>query len=184
MQKLMTVFSALVLSTAIGASGCKNKNANNDQPTPSAKTTDQPITPTTTTPTTPTPGTASGSDLGSASGSAYGSASGVGSNGAPATGTSAIPPTPSGATTQTATNDTGVPECDEYARTFDRYLACDKVPQQAKDASKANIEQMRQSWSGLKDPNVAPAAKASAADACKQATAALQSSAKALGCTL
>lgn len=169
MKKLMTVCSALLLSTAIGASGCKNKSANTDQPAPSAKPTDEPITPTTpTTPTTPPPGTASG----------------VGSSGAPATGTSATPPTPSGATTQSATNDTGVPECDEYARTFDRYLACDKVPQQAKDASKANIDQMRQSWSGLKDPNVAPAAKASAGDACKQATAALQSSAKALGCTL
>ncbi|HTJ42465.1 MAG TPA: hypothetical protein VL463_10250 [Kofleriaceae bacterium] len=160
MKKLATLVTALLFSTAIGATGCKNdKNKTTDEVTPSAKTTDQPTTaptptpPPATTTTTPPP-------------------------------TSATPPTPSGATTQSATNDTGIAECDEYARTFDRYLACDKVPQQAKDASKANIEQMRQSWSGLKDPNVPPATKTAAADACKQATATLQQSAKALGCAL
>jgi len=162
MKKLATLVTALLFSTAIGATGCKNdKNKTTDEVTPSAKTTDQPTTAPTPTP-TPPPATTTTTPPP----------------------TSATPPTPSGATTQSATNDTGIAECDEYARTFDRYLACDKVPQQAKDASKANIEQMRQSWSGLKDPNVPPATKTAAADACKQATATLQQSAKALGCAL
>jgi hypothetical protein len=80
--------------------------------------------------------------------------------------------------------DTGVPECDDYLNAFDEYMSCDKIPQQAKDASCQGIEQMKQGWATLKDPSVPAEAKKAAADACQQATEALVQSAQAMGCPL
>jgi len=79
---------------------------------------------------------------------------------------------------------TGVPECDAYLQAFDRYMQCDKVPQQARDASEDSIAQMRQAWAMLRDPKVPPEAKKAAADACKEAHEALKQSASAMGCPL
>jgi hypothetical protein len=108
-------------------------------------------------------GEASGSAAASGSGSASGSDTGGGA---------------------AASADTGVPECDDYLKSFDKYMSCDKIPQQAKDASKQGIEQMKQGWAMLKDPNVPPEAKKAAGDACKQAVDALKQSASAMGCSL
>ena len=113
---------------------------------------------------------------GGAMGSDTGSAAASGSD----TGSAAA----SGSAAPTASADTGVPECDEYLKNFDKYMACDKIPQQAKDASKQGIEQMKQGWAMLKDPNVPAEAKKAAGDACKQAVDALKQSATAMGCTL
>jgi hypothetical protein len=77
-----------------------------------------------------------------------------------------------------------VAECDAYAAAFTRYASCDKVPQQAKDAAKSAMDQMRQGWSALGAPDVAPAARQAAADSCKTAMGSLQQSASALGCTI
>ncbi len=79
---------------------------------------------------------------------------------------------------------TGVPECDEYLKTFDRYIACDKIPQAAIDANKEGIAQMKQGWAMLRDPNVPVEAKKAAGDACRQAVDALKQSAAAMGCSL
>jgi hypothetical protein len=79
---------------------------------------------------------------------------------------------------------TGVAECDAYLAAFDRYMQCDKVPQQAKDASRSGIRQMKEGWAMLRDPDVPAEAKKAAADACKQATDALKQSARAMGCPL
>jgi hypothetical protein len=78
--------------------------------------------------------------------------------------------------------DTGVPECDVYLKLFDRYMACDKIPQATKDASKEAIEAQKEGYASLKD---APAdAKKAAADGCRQASDALKQAASALGCSL
>src|SRR5205823_1138721 len=78
--------------------------------------------------------------------------------------------------------DTGVPECDAYLKLFDEYIACDKIPQATRDASKQGIEAQKAAFAMLKD---APAdAKQTAADTCRQSSDALQQAAAALGCPL
>jgi hypothetical protein len=94
------------------------------------------------------------------------------------------PPEPApGAAPAAAGEPSGVAECDAYAATFEKYMACDKVPQQAKDASKQGLDAMKQGWATLKDPNVPAESKKAAADACKAGEDALKQSATALGCT-
>src|SRR5262249_22044303 len=79
---------------------------------------------------------------------------------------------------------TSVPECDGYLAAFDEYMSCDKIPQQAKDASCQGVAEMRQGWATLKDPSIPAEARKSAGDACRQATDALAQSAEAMGCPL
>ncbi len=134
-------------------------------------------------------GAASGSDTGSGSASGSGSAAASGSGSAAASGSGSASGSDTGsgsaaASGGTASADTGVPECDDYLKAFDKYMSCDKIPAQAKDASKQGIEQMKQGWAMLKDPNVPAEAKKAAADACKQAVDALKQSASAMGCSL
>ncbi|HTJ42159.1 MAG TPA: hypothetical protein VL463_08685 [Kofleriaceae bacterium] len=126
-------------------------------------------------------GGASDTGAGSASASGAGSASASGSAAASGSDTASGSAAASGGT---ASADTGVPECDDYLKAFDKYMSCDKIPQQAKDASKSGIEQMKQGWAMLKDPNVPAEAKKAAGDACKQAVDALKQSASAMGCAL
>ena len=99
---------------------------------------------------------------------------------APTTATPTPAPTTTAPTTAAAT---GIAECDAYLAAFDKFNACDKVPAATKDASKTSIDQMKASWSSLKDPSTPEASKKAAADACKAANDALAQSAKALGCS-
>jgi hypothetical protein len=80
--------------------------------------------------------------------------------------------------------DTGVPECDAFLALQDSFFACDKVPQQAKDAMKQSMDQQKQAWAMLKDPNVPMEAKRAAADGCRQGADALRQSAAAMGCSV
>ena len=74
---------------------------------------------------------------------------------------------------------TGIPSCDLYIQTVERYVQCDKVPPQARDATRKGIEQMREAWLDI------PAdARQAASDGCKQAISALRKGADALGCKL
>ncbi len=156
MKKLTTMFSILALSTALGAAGCKGNKASDQAPKPTETTpTPAPTTTTPTAPTTPPPATAT-----------------------PTTPSTGTPPAP------TTAADTGIAECDAYVAAYDKFNACDKVPAATKDASKTSIDQMKASWSSLKDPKTPEASKKAAADACKAAQDALEQSAKALGCTL
>ena len=70
---------------------------------------------------------------------------------------------------------TGVPECDAYLRAVDRYLQCDKIPQEARDAMKDSIEQQREAFR---------AAGSAAADGCREASDAIKQTADAVGCPL
>jgi hypothetical protein len=77
---------------------------------------------------------------------------------------------------------TGLPECDAYIRAIDRYLQCDKIPQQARDGARQGIEAMEAGWrdmSGVPDD-----VKQQTNDACKQAVDAIQQGASAMGCAL
>ena len=77
---------------------------------------------------------------------------------------------------------TGMAECDEYVAAMEKYLACDKIPQETRDAAKQGVDAMKGSWanaSALPDD-----AKKQMADACKTAVDALKQGATALGCTL
>jgi hypothetical protein len=74
----------------------------------------------------------------------------------------------------------GVPECDDYVAAVEKYLACDKVPQEVRDGTKDALEMMRSGWG---DAGALPAeAKQAMADGCKQATDAIQQGASAMGC--
>jgi hypothetical protein len=102
----------------------------------------------------------------------------------PAPAPEAKPAEPAPAGDTAAAGESGIPSCDAYLKTFEKYMACDKVPQQAKDASKQGIDAMKQSWAQFKDPNVPAEAKKAAGDACTQGEDAIKQSAQALGCTL
>lgn len=76
----------------------------------------------------------------------------------------------------------GIPWCDEYIRMVERYMRCDKIPQQARDGVKQGIDAMKQSWGDF--TNLPEEAKRATDDACKQAVDALKQGATAMGCTL
>jgi len=77
---------------------------------------------------------------------------------------------------------TGLPECDAYVAAMDKYMACDKVPQSARDAAKQGLDAMKSGWANM--GTMPDDAKKSAADACKQAVDALKQGAESMGCTL
>jgi len=88
------------------------------------------------------------------------------------------------ATTVAAAETTGVPECDAYLAAVDQYMACEKVPQAARDAQKQAKDQMRSgwaSWSSLPEDS-RKMAQANAATACTTALNSLKVAASASGC--
>ena len=88
------------------------------------------------------------------------------------------------ATTVAAAETTGVPECDAYLAAVDKYMACEKVPQVARDAQKQARDQMRSgwaSWSSLPEDS-RKMAQANAATACTTALSSLKVAASASGC--
>ena len=45
----------------------------------------------------------------------------------------------------------GFPECDSYLRTYERYMACDKVPQESKDLARPQMDALRKTYLGEDD---------------------------------
>lgn len=89
---------------------------------------------------------------------------------------SATPPqTPSAATT-------GEPACDDYVAKMERFLACDKVPADAREGGRMGLDAMRQSWGDLSQQPEAN--RKAAADGCKVAADAIVESGKAMGCAM
>ena len=87
-------------------------------------------------------------------------------------------------TTAVAVETSGVPECDTYLAAVDKYMACEKVPQVARDAQKQARDQMRSgwaSWSSLPEDS-RKMAQANAATACTTALGSLKVAASASGC--
>jgi hypothetical protein len=77
---------------------------------------------------------------------------------------------------------TGLAECDAYVAAMEKYLACDKVPQAARDGAKQGLDAMKGSWGDT--AGMPEEAKKAANDACKQAVDALKQGASAMGCTI
>jgi hypothetical protein len=80
--------------------------------------------------------------------------------------------------------DTGIPECDQYTAVFQSCVACDRLPEQARAASRDSLAAMIEGWKQYRDPNLPEEARRAAGDACRQGTEALRQSAAALGCRL
>lgn len=80
------------------------------------------------------------------------------------------------------TGTTGLPECDDFVRAMDAYLACDKVPQAARDGAREGLEALRAGWAEISQ--LPPEAKRATADGCLQAVEALRQSAAAMGCPM
>jgi hypothetical protein len=80
--------------------------------------------------------------------------------------------------------ETGILACNEYLRTLERFVTCEKVPQEARAAVTTSAQSMKGNWASLRDPAVPREALKAAADGCKQAVDALKMSAKANGCPL
>ncbi|MCE9572669.1 MAG: hypothetical protein K8W52_05890 [Deltaproteobacteria bacterium] len=78
----------------------------------------------------------------------------------------------------------GVRACDRFLVLQERYIACDKVPPQARSVMRQSIEQQRQEWSMLERPDVSAEELAAAGDSCIAGTDALLESAEAMGCPL
>jgi hypothetical protein len=104
---------------------------------------------------------------------------GVGIDGGPPDQPPPAPPTPAPAAVYVAGS---IASCDAYFVAFERYMSCDKVPPQAREAAAQGIEQMKQGLAMLSDPGVPAEAQKAASDACAQATDALKESADAMGC--
>jgi hypothetical protein len=79
-----------------------------------------------------------------------------------------------------AAESSGIPECDAYLATAQKFAACDKLPAEAKDAQLKGVEAAKASWASMKD---APAeAKKAAADSCKASDDGLKQAWTAAGC--
>ena len=72
----------------------------------------------------------------------------------------------------------GIPECEAYFTAMDKFVACDKLPPEQKNAYKSSNDKMR---ADMSSPSVD---KAIAADQCKQAMKDLADGANARGCPL
>ena len=90
------------------------------------------------------------------------------------------PAPPPGSDSAGGDGTTGIAECDAYLHAVEAYAACDKVPQEARDAVKESIDAIKQS---------AQVAKASGddavkavADSCKQGADAIAQVLAAMGC--
>lgn len=77
---------------------------------------------------------------------------------------------------------TGIDECDQYVDAVMKYVECDKVPDQAREATKKGLEGMKKGWGDI--DNMPDEAKTAAADSCKTALDALQKGAEAIGCEI
>ena len=77
---------------------------------------------------------------------------------------------------------TGLAECDAYVAAMEKYLACDKVPQEARDGAKQGLDAMKSGWGDT--AGMPEEAKKAANDACKQAVDALKQGASAMGCEI
>ena len=100
--------------------------------------------------------------------------------------TTATTTTETTATTVAAADTTGVPACDSYLAAVDKYMACEKVPQAARDAQKQARDQMRSgwaNWSSLPEES-RKMAQANAATACTSALSSLKVAASASGCPI
>ena len=77
---------------------------------------------------------------------------------------------------------TGLPACDAYIETMEKYLACDKIPQATRDAARQGIELMKQGWGDVE--SLPDSVKEQTNDACRDSVDALHQGARALGCKL
>jgi hypothetical protein len=77
---------------------------------------------------------------------------------------------------------TSVAACDAYLAVFDGFVACDKIPQQAVDASKNAVATMKEGWAALRRPEGPVEARRAAAEGCAAGMDALQQSMVTLGC--
>jgi len=71
-----------------------------------------------------------------------------------------------------------IPACHDYIAAVEAYLACDKVPPAAREATRNAMTQMRSAWHA----DMPDDARAAAANACATATQALLDGAAAIGC--
>ena len=78
----------------------------------------------------------------------------------------------------------GIKECDAYLDHLKKYVACEKVPQEAKAAAVQSVTAMSEGWAALKDPKATKKQKKDAAKACKDGDKTVQKSAKELACQL
>jgi hypothetical protein len=76
----------------------------------------------------------------------------------------------------------GIAECDAYAAVFARYLRCNQVPAQAKQASQQGFAALLESMRGA--AALGPDARRAIGEACTLGADALKQSAAALGCDL
>ena len=206
MKKLTRVLSIALFSSLFAAAACKGKTTtdrNNPKPvepqtsgetttapsanTPSANTPTPPPAPSTGTPSANLPSVNTPSANTPTPPPANAPSANAPSANAPSANPPANMPTPGTPPANAVTAPmaaTGIAECDQYAAAFEKYNACDKVPQAAKDAAKQTIDNMRQGWLQLKSSNAPAAAKQASADSCKTAMAALQQSAASQDCQL
>jgi hypothetical protein len=77
---------------------------------------------------------------------------------------------------------TGLPSCDEYVALVEKYMACDKIPQETRDATKQGIDAMKQGWGDI--GALPEETRKQMDDGCKQGVDALKQGASALGCAL
>jgi hypothetical protein len=73
-------------------------------------------------------------------------------------------------------------ECDAFVVGYEKFIACDKLPPEARDASKQGLEAMKQSW--VDWDTWSPEQKDMAADGCHQALDAITQAAQSMGCVI
>jgi hypothetical protein len=79
--------------------------------------------------------------------------------------------------------ESGVAECDAYARAMEQYLECDRVPDAVKHSAREALDTLRSTWPMLKDAKTPASARQAAAEACTRQRAELETSSQAMGCS-
>ena len=77
---------------------------------------------------------------------------------------------------------TGLPECDAYLATAEKFTKCDKIMKEQKDAQLQALEAAKTGWAALSNPAVTPEVKKAAADACKASDDAMKAATTGAGC--
>lgn len=74
----------------------------------------------------------------------------------------------------------GLPECEAYAKAAERFIKCNKVPKQSRDAVQTAVDTMRKNWG---DPStMSEDMRKSAAETCTTLEKSMKDAAKAIGC--
>lgn len=100
----------------------------------------------------------------------------------PAPATQPAPAEPAPVAADPGASRSGIAECDKFIAVAEAFVACEKVPPEARDQVKQALASAEESWAQFKDPSVPPETITEARNACQQGIDGLNQALEASGC--